>query len=133
MLTLRTVARVMKVNRKSKSPGFENLQVGDILEFSIQVCRVDSYSPYIKVLNTRTEKFSELSFNQIDELSFNQIESVLSCCELKDVSAVDLVEKYARKHELANSCGSEYIYQSDEARADAIGLVGAIFDQFSEE
>lgn len=130
MLTLRTVARVMKVNRKSKSPGFENLQVGDILEFSIQVCRVGSnrgrtYSPYIKILNTRTEKFSELSFNQI--------ESVLSCCELKDVSAVDLVEKYARKHELANSCGSEYIYQSEEAQADAIELVGAIFDQFSEE
>ena len=38
------------------------------------------------------------------------------------------IEEYAKKHPLALECGSEYIYQSDEAQVDAMKLVADIFD-----
>ena len=40
----------------------------------------------------------------------------------------DLINKYAEKHPLALECGSEYIYQDNEAQVDAIKLVADIFD-----
>lgn len=46
---------------------------------------------------------------------------------------MNLIEKYANKHELAKECGSEYIYQDDEAQVDAIDLVGKIFDLYANE
>jgi len=46
---------------------------------------------------------------------------------------MNLIEKYANKHELAKECGSEYIYQSDRAQIDALELVANIFDLFVEE
>ena len=39
-----------------------------------------------------------------------------------------LVEEFAKKHPLAKECGGEYIYQDDDAQADAIQLVSEIFD-----
>jgi hypothetical protein len=46
---------------------------------------------------------------------------------------MDLIREYAKKHELAMDCGSEYIYQDDVAQTDAIKLVAEIFDVFVEE
>lgn len=45
-------------------------------------------------------------------------------------SLLQLISEYADKHELATECGSEYIYQDDEAQKDAIKLVADIFDDY---
>lgn len=39
----------------------------------------------------------------------------------------ELIVEYANTHELAVECGSEYIYQNDDAQVDALDLVCAIF------
>ncbi len=44
---------------------------------------------------------------------------------------MDLIDGYAKKHNLAKECGSEYIYQSDEAQIDALELVADIFDLYA--
>lgn len=44
---------------------------------------------------------------------------------------IDLIEGYAKKHNSAKECGSEYIYQSDEAQIDALDLVANIFDLYA--
>lgn len=44
-----------------------------------------------------------------------------------------LIDKYSNKHPLAKQCGSEYIYQDDEAQEEAIKLTGDIFDIFARE
>lgn len=44
-----------------------------------------------------------------------------------------LIDKYSDKHPLAKECGSEYIYQDDEAQEDAIKLTGDIFDMLAKE
>lgn len=41
----------------------------------------------------------------------------------------ELILEYANAHELAVECGSEYIYQNDDAQVDALDLVCAIFDK----
>lgn len=50
-------------------------------------------------------------------------------CEMQ-VEIMKLIEKYAKKHELAKECGAEYIFQSDRAQEDALELVGNIFDLY---
>lgn len=78
MLTLKTTATVIKINRKSSSPCFKDLKVGDVIEFSVPIIKVGrnrgTYATYILCHNCRTDVESELSFNQI--------EKVLECCEL---------------------------------------------------
>lgn len=83
MLTLRTTATVTKINRKSSSPCFKGLKVGDVIEFSVPIqavgrrsSRRGSLATYILCHNCRTDTESELSFNQI--------EKVLECCELEE-------------------------------------------------
>lgn len=39
-----------------------------------------------------------------------------------------LIEQYAFNHESVIECGSEYIYQDDDARTNAVDLVCDIFD-----
>lgn len=39
MLTLKTIATVIKINRKSSSPCFKDLKVGDIIEFTVPIKR----------------------------------------------------------------------------------------------
>lgn len=85
MLILRTTATVTKINRKSSSPCFNNLQLGDVIEFSIPIKNVGrkcsrrgSLASYILCHNHRT--------NAKSELSFNQIEKVLECCELEEIN-----------------------------------------------
>ena len=41
----------------------------------------------------------------------------------------EFILEYANTHELAVECGSEYIYQNDDAQVDALDLVCAIFDK----
>lgn len=57
------------IKKKSTSPAFKNIQIGDIFEFSTPIKRVGrnrgTYATYITCLNTRTNDTSELSFNQI--------------------------------------------------------------------
>ena len=80
MLTLRTTATVTKINRKSSSPCFKDLKVGDVIEFNVPIFRVGrnrgTYATYILCHNCRT--------NVESQLSFNQIEKVLKCCELEE-------------------------------------------------
>lgn len=45
----------------------------------------------------------------------------------------ELILEYANAHELAVECGSEYIYQNDDAQVDALDLVCAIFDKCIEK
>ena len=45
----------------------------------------------------------------------------------------ELILEYANAHELAVECGSEYIYQNDDAQVDALDLVCAIFDKCVEK
>lgn len=51
-----------------------------------------------------------------------------------DIDALQkLIAEYTNKHELAVECGSEYIYQDDDAQVDALDLVCAIFDKCVEK
>lgn len=45
-------------------------------------------------------------------------------------SLLQLISEYADKHELTTECGSEYVYQDDEAQIDALELVADIFDGY---
>lgn len=45
----------------------------------------------------------------------------------------ELILEYANTHELAVECGSEYIYQNDDAQVDALDLVCDIFDKCIEK
>lgn len=83
LLTLKTIATVIKINRKSSSPCFKDLKVGDMIKFSTPISyagysRNGTAATYIKCYNSRTKTESKLSFNQIH--------NVLSCCELEEVS-----------------------------------------------
>lgn len=81
MLTLRTTAAVAKINRKSSSPCFKDLKIGDVIEFSVPIVKVGrhrgTYATYILCHNCRT--------NVESQLSFNQIEKILECCELEEL------------------------------------------------
>lgn len=62
--------KVIKINRKTKAKMFENLKVGDIVQFSVPIKqagrgRSGTYATYIKALNIETGEETESSFNQI--------------------------------------------------------------------
>lgn len=44
----------------------------------------------------------------------------------------DLIEYFFKRHPLAKELGGEYIAQNDDSRVDAIDLVSAIADLYSE-
>lgn len=75
-MILKCVGKCMKVYKKSSSPAFKDLQVGDIIEFSINIERVGtgrsgSHAAYIKCVNPKTSLQSKLSFNQIGKVLEN--------------------------------------------------------------
>lgn len=81
-MTLRSYARVEKINRKSTSPCFSDLKFGDVIEFSVDIKRVGRNSRgtravYIRCCNLQT--------GNVSVLSFNEIVNVLNCCELKEI------------------------------------------------
>lgn len=79
-MTLKTIAICTKIHKKSQSPAFKDLQVGDSIEFSIEIKAVGrnrgSHDAYINCLNPKTQKESKLSFNQIGK--------TLDCFELEE-------------------------------------------------
>lgn len=48
-----------------------------------------------------------------------------------DIKIEELIKDYIIKHPLAATCGGEYIYQDDEAQADAIELVSHICESLT--
>jgi ASC-1-like (ASCH) protein len=69
-----------KIHKRSQSPAFKGLAVGDVIIFSTEIKAVGrnkgTYAAYIKCLNPCTKEVSELSFNQIgrvlDNFEFEQ-------------------------------------------------------------
>lgn len=76
-MTLRCKAECTKVHKKSKSPAFEGMQVGDVIDFSIEIKSVKGCAAYIMCRNLRTNMVSRLSFNQIvhtlDRFEFKEL------------------------------------------------------------
>ena len=64
-MELKCEAVCTKVYKKSSSPAFKNLQVGDIINFSTEIKHARSCATYIKCFNPKTNQTSKLSFNQI--------------------------------------------------------------------
>lgn len=74
-MTLQTIAKCVKINKKSSSPAFKNMEVGDKILFSCPIeaagYRRGTYSTYILCRNERTGEESNLSFNQIPRVLQN--------------------------------------------------------------
>ena len=64
-----------KVLKKSTSPAFKGLQVGDTINFSTEIQRAgrnkSTYATYILCENPKTQEKSVLSFNQISKVLNN--------------------------------------------------------------
>lgn len=72
MMLLEKTYRVTAVHRKSSSDAFKDLNVGDLVNFSIPLSPVGrggsgSYAAYVSCTNLQTGKESKLSFNQISK------------------------------------------------------------------
>lgn len=66
------IAKCTKINKKSKAQGFQTLEVGDIMIFSISISapgsrRGRTYASYIKCENKRTGEVGSQSFNEIEK------------------------------------------------------------------
>lgn len=83
-------------------------------------------------------KSKTFSFITWDDEEPTSIDELLGSCEVQEETCklvpevFGLIDEYAKKHELAKICGSEYIQQDDNARIDAIDLVCDIFDKYVE-
>lgn len=68
-MTLKTIATCKAIHKKSQSPAFKDLEIGDQIEFSIEIKAVGrnrgSHAAYINCFNPKTHSESKLSFNQI--------------------------------------------------------------------
>ena len=85
MITLRSKTRVVKIKRQSFSECFADMQVGDTIEFSLPIERLDTYKgtsihKTTKVIchNCRTDKEALLGVNRLVQ--------VLDCCVLKEIN-----------------------------------------------
>lgn len=74
-MTLSCVGRCVKINKRSQSPAFKGLTVGDVIEFSTEIKAVGrnkgTYATYIRCFNPASKEISELSFNQIGRVLNN--------------------------------------------------------------
>lgn len=81
-MTLKTTGTCTKIHKKSQSPAFKDLQIGDQIEFSIEIKAVGrnrgSHAEYIICLNPKTQNESKLSFNQIGK--------TLDCFEFEEIN-----------------------------------------------
>lgn len=81
-MTLKTTGTCTKIHKKSQSPAFKDLQIGDKIEFSIEIKAVGrnrgSHAAYIICLNPKTQNESKLSFNQIGK--------TLDCFEFEEIN-----------------------------------------------
>ena len=66
------VLEVAKINRKTKAKMFGNLNVGDVIEFSVPIKQAGSnrgtYATYITATNLKTGEKTSSSFNQIPKI-----------------------------------------------------------------
>ena len=70
-MTLKTIAKCTKIFKKSASPAFQNIQIGDKILFSCDIKPKSTYATYICCKNERTGEESNLSFNQIPRVLKN--------------------------------------------------------------
>lgn len=79
-MTLKCKTKCTEIYKKSQSPAFKDLLVGDSIEFSVEIKAVGrnrgSYAAYIRCFNPKT--------NQESKLSFNQIGRTLECFEFEE-------------------------------------------------
>lgn len=81
-MKLRCIAECINIYKKSSSPAFRDLKIGDVINFSINIESVGktshgTHAAYINCYNPRT--------NQASSLSFNQIERVLANFEFREI------------------------------------------------
>lgn len=93
-------------------------------EFLSQETIIDT-DLYDKMYPKETDTVIDADFVEIENTSEHS-ESI------KIDKVMHLIDEYAEKHDLVNTCAGEYIYQSDEAQVDAIDLVSNIFDIYNE-
>lgn len=72
-MTLLCTAKCTKVIKKSQSDAFKKLEMGDIINFSVEIepsgrSNNGTYATYIECYNPKTEGLSMLSFNQIGRI-----------------------------------------------------------------
>lgn len=84
-MTLKCKARCTEIHKKSQSPAFNGLQIGDLIEFSVEIKAVgrnkSTYATYIRCFNPVT--------NQESKLSFNQIGRTLECFEFDELDNLE--------------------------------------------
>jgi len=72
MITLKNKAKCTKINKKSSSPAFKGICVGDVITFEAPVQKTgwsDTVKAvYITCKNERTNETSKLSFKQLGSL-----------------------------------------------------------------
>ena len=90
-MILKCNAECVEVKKKSSSPAFINLQVGDVISFSVEIKAVGrnkgTYATYIRCYNCKTKRTSDLSFNQIERVlnnfEFEELERPLFSDEME--------------------------------------------------
>lgn len=75
---------------------------------------------YDKMYPAENEEVIDVEFKEVGDKKESDLNEKI----------LELIEKYASKHDTAKECGGEYIYQSDSAQVDAIDLVSNIFDLY---
>ena len=96
-LSLKSTLEVTKVFKKSSSPAFKGLKVGDILELTTPIKKAGrsssgSKATYILCYNPQTGETSKLSFNQIgktmDSFEFKELTLPTKVSLLNDVTLI---------------------------------------------
>jgi hypothetical protein len=66
------IQTITKINRKTKAKMFENLKVGDKIQFSVPLKYAGhnrgTYATYIEVMNMETGETTHSSFNQLPKI-----------------------------------------------------------------
>lgn len=109
-MTLKTTAICKKINKKSQSPAFKDLEVGEQIEFTIEIKAVGrnrgSHAAYTNCFNPKTRNESKLSFNQIGR--------TLDCFEFEEINKdydkiLDEIE--TKEPEVFYACGRWDLYK----------------------
>jgi len=127
-MTLKTAAICKKINKKSQSPAFKDLEVGDQIEFSIEIKAVGrnrgSHAAYISCLNPKTHKESKLSFNQIGRtLDCFEFEEINQDCE----KILDEIETKEPEVFYAGGCWDLYKDGFMDAKREICNLLKKVF------
>lgn len=93
------------------------------------------------VLNKLNEGHTDFLDLEIDDYSVYDADYGDNKFEIEEVTEenntditeniMNLIEEFAKVHDLAKKCGSEYISQDDNAQVDSLELVCNIFDLYA--